>query len=432
MSMVILFSYIFLAIAILALVVTIISIVKAKKCKFFDVTGMILAIVIATVCAHFVYLFPNRSITDFLKPTTTPEGMNWNFKTNPQICKEEVNNGKKYIQMCPVWIEDNIQVCLSYEEQLEYSAYSILMLFPKVTRNRNMHLSTAWDDRMYVRLDDESMIEPSCVTSIEENLGIYQFRAFDFERMANKGIISVAYRSPSGLGLWKRMGDEGLTAINEQLIYLVNYVDYVKNSKVEPVTAVLPAKNVSAESDPLYDKKKIAERAKVLIDYFHYYNLHESLESAFSKEYCRLYRHAHDIPSDNPQGMGSEESIGYAMAVGSFNGFDMCESHPKTIQSVEVIDEKTVKVKMNYFHDDHEMILILENGKWMVDDLNGSKKKAREYIKKQRAFFKSQEWEDYLQRWLIEGDSRYSDEELRTVIASCRKDVEDYFKKYPK
>lgn len=519
MNTLITLAYVLLIVVIAALALIIIGIIKTRKCKILDVIGIVLSMGLITLIATIIYFNPKRSIVDFVKPIITVNGVDWSFKTNPQVCHEEQDGRKRLIVMCPAWIEDNVQVCLSYQEQTDsrgykFCEYAIRLAFPQTTRTINKPTSSKWYDKMYVRLDNGKRMESSVMTSFNENIGYYSFKTTDFKRMAEKGIISISYRSPNGLGLWKRMGDEGMIAINEQMIVLLNYMDGVKNDaslshsekedqnnknheqsvnfenqivvidgselrlRLGPSTSYETLKwgdgsNRHPEvggkfrlldesgdfykidfkgnevwvskqfthienqnekefiSNDLYDKNQISERAKVLIDYFHYYNLRGGIESAFSKEYCRLYRHAHDIPSDNPQGIGSEEIIQYAMSVGSFNGDDMCESHPKTIQSVKLIDDKTAEVKMNYFHEDHEMILVLENGKWMVDDLNGSKKKAREYIKEQRAYFKSQKWEDYLQIWLIEGDNRYSDEELKAIIAKCRKEVEDYFKKHP-
>ena len=177
----------------------------------------------------------------------------------------------------------------------------------------------------------------------------------------------------------------------------------------------------------LYDKSYIAERAKVLIDCFKRYDLRKHLKDAFSNEYLSLYTHALEIPSDNPQGIGSEDWLYCFLMV---EDISMFPNEPKTIQSVEIINEKTVKVKLMYFGN-HEMIMVLKNGKWMLDDFDGTKAKLKKYIKEQREYFKSTKWDDYLQHWLVEGDSRYSDEGLRARIAECRKEVEDYFKKYP-
>lgn len=425
-------TYVFLVIAIAAFLVIVIDIIRTKKCKGWDVIGIILSIIIGTVCGYYIYLTPNRSIADYIKPITTAEGMNWNFRTNPQVCHEEQERGSRSYVMCPVWIEDNIQICLSYQERTDFMGYkfcnyTIRLAFPKVTKNLNQKTSFDWAGKMFVRLDNENMMESSFMTSFEENVGYYSFRVADFERMAGKGIVSIAYRSPKGLGLWKKMGDEGLTAVNEQLIYLVNYVDYVENDKVEAIESIPQADIVSTKVDQLYDKNKIAERAKVLIDYFKRYDLRKHLEDAFSNEYLNLYTHALEIPSDNPQGIGSEDWLCCFLMV---EDISMFPNEPKTIQSVEIINEKTVKVKLKYFGN-HEMIMVLKNGKWMLDDFDGTKVKLKKYIEEQREYFKSIKWDDYLQEWLTEGDNRYSDEGLRVRIAECRKEVEDYFKKYP-
>ena len=425
--------------------------------------------------------------------------------------------------MCPAWIEDNIQVCLSYHEQTDswgqkFCEYLIRVAFPKVRRNYKT-TSGNWYDRMYVRLDNEQRMKHSFTTSFDEYVCCYSFGAQDVEAMVNKGVVSVSYRTPSGMGLWKRMGDEGLTAINEQLIYLVNYVDAVKDDrgsygiempqkkeyspsdKVENKVVVIDGAELRLRLGPstgsdtfkwpdgtnrhpnkgdayryldefgdfykidfkgnevwvskqfshleygrsaansellqnesnnynsidLYDKSYIAERAKVLIDCFKRYDLRKHLKDAFSNEYLSLYTHALEIPSDNPQGIGSEDWLYCFLMV---EDISMFPNEPKTIQSVEIINEKTVKVKLMYFGN-HEMIMVLKNGKWMLDDFDGTKAKLKKYIKEQREYFKSTKWDDYLQHWLVEGDSRYSDEGLRARIAECRKEVEDYFKKYP-
>lgn len=424
------FAYIFLVIAIVAFLIIIIDIIRTKKCKCFDVTGIILSLIVGTVCGYCIYLIPNRSIADYVKPITTAEGINWNFKTNPQVCIDDLN-GQRMIVLCPAWIEDNVQVCLSYEESADYDAYSIRLVYPKMIGRRQT--SFDWDDKMYVRLDGEDFFESSVMTSFDEYLGCYTFRVPEFERMAGKGIISIAYRSPCGIGLWKRIGDEGMTAINEQLIHLVNYVDYVKKNREGTAQTIPQDAPVNTAINPMNDKNIIAERAKVVVDYFRFYNLKQHLEDAFSKEYRRLYSHAMDIPSDNPQGIGSED---WLATLSGGEAFGMFPNITKTVQFVEIIDEKTTKVRINYVADHeiiikNEIIMIVEDGRWMLDDMDGSKAKLKNYIKEQRKYFKSPQWEEYLQRWLTEGDSRYSDEGLNAEIAKCRKEVEEYFIKYP-
>lgn len=524
MDTLVVLAYIFLIVLIAALALIIIGIIKTKSCKILDVTGMILSMGIMALCITVIYLYPNRSITDFIKPVITANGIEWNFKTNPQVCQEDKVRGKRDVVMCPAWIEDNVQVCLSYHEQTDswghkFCEYLIRLASPKVKRNNKM-TSMKWYDRMFVRLDNEQRMKHSFVTSFDEYVCCYSFGVQDVEAMVNNGVISVSYRAPNGCGLWKRMGDEGLTAINEQLIYLVNYVNELKDddqnscrieisqnnesipsAKVGNKVVVIDGEEVrlrlgpstssgtykwpdgtnrhpnkgdvfryldeagdfykidykgqevwvskqfshleheeeasygepeqsdsnKTNSNDLYDKNYIAERAKVLIDCFKRNTHRNQLVDAFSNEYRYLYTQALEIPSDNPQGIGSEDWLyGFLMV----EDISMFPNEPKTIQYVDIINEKNVKVKLQYFGN-HEMTLLLQNDKWILDDFDGTKIKLVKYIEEQREYFKSPEWENYLQNWLTEGDSRYSEEELRVKIAKCRKEVEDYFKKYP-
>ena len=71
MDTLVVLAYVFLIVVIAALAMIIIGIIRTRSCKILDVTGMILSMGIIALCVSVIYLYPNRSVADFVKPVMT-------------------------------------------------------------------------------------------------------------------------------------------------------------------------------------------------------------------------------------------------------------------------------------------------------------------------------------------------------------------------
>lgn len=46
-----------------------------------------------------------------------------------------------------------------------------------------------------------------------------------YEKIYDYGITSLSYKTPTGLGFWKRLDKESLVVANEQMLFLCNALD---------------------------------------------------------------------------------------------------------------------------------------------------------------------------------------------------------------
>lgn len=152
----------------------------------------------------------------------------------------------------------------------------------------------------------------------------------------------------------------------------------------------------------------ICDRAKTLIDFVPDHAFDPSIKPAFTESYFNLLEEAWAVPVDNEY-IGDEEFLYYFM---TGNGDCDCNSHPKTILDFKLLEDDSAWVKMNYIHQDHEMLLHFEDGEWVIADFDGTMEQLADYISNQR---------DYLMN--LDLDS-VLDEEYKTSI-------ETYLNKYP-
>lgn len=157
-----------------------------------------------------------------------------------------------------------------------------------------------------------------------------------------------------------------------------------------------------------FTENYICDRAKTLIDFVPDHAFDPSIKPAFTESYFNLLEEAWAVPVDNEY-IGDEEFLYYFM---TGNGDCDCNSHPKTILDFKLLEDDSAWVKMNYIHQDHEMLLHFEDGEWVIADFDGTMEQLADYISNQR---------DYLMN--LDLDS-VLDEEYKTSI-------ETYLNKYP-
>lgn len=76
----------------------------------------------------------------------------------------------------------------------------------------------------------------------------------------------------------------------------------------------------------------------------------------------------------------------------------------------------------SYLDMDHKMNLVLDEGRWLISDYDDTMERLREYIKKQREYFRSDEWKQYLDYIRKEFNAEDAD--------NAEKKVEEYFRRY--
>lgn len=179
-----------------------------------------------------------------------------------------------------------------------------------------------------------------------------------------------------------------------------------------------------------FTENYIGERAKMLIEFVPDHAFDPSIKPAFTKAYFDLLDEAWMVPVNSFEGIGPEEFLYYFM---TGNGDCECSSHPKTIHDIKVLDDDSAWVKMNYIHQDHEMVLHFEDGDWVIADFDGTKDQLADYIHEQRDVLMKLDLDSLHGVMLKElvGDY-YSKKDVEAQFDEYKSSVEAYFKKYPK
>lgn len=178
-----------------------------------------------------------------------------------------------------------------------------------------------------------------------------------------------------------------------------------------------------------FTENYIGERAKMLIEFVPDHAFDQSIKPAFTGDYFNLLEEAWAVPVYDNGVIGENEWLYYFM---TGNGDCECSSHPKTILDLKVLDDDSAWVKMNYIHQDHDMVLHFEDGDWVIADFDGTKDQLADYIREQRDFLVDlnlDSFHDMLK--YIFGDS-FTKEEAAAEYDDFKSSVDDYFKKYPK
>jgi len=174
----------------------------------------------------------------------------------------------------------------------------------------------------------------------------------------------------------------------------------------------------------------IGERAKTLIDMVPDHAFNAANKPAFTESYFNLLEEAWAVPSNNIGGIGDEEFLYYFL---TGNGDCDCPSHPKTILETKVLGDDSAMVKMNYIHNDHEMLLNFVNGDWVIADFDGTKDAMAEYINTQRDMLMNLDLNALHDTLLNEMVGEFSTkEDVEAQFEEYKASIENYFNKYPK
>lgn len=141
---------------------------------------------------------------------------------------------------------------------------------------------------------------------------------------------------------------------------------------------------------------------------------------AFTEQYYSLLEESWAVPSDCPWGIGSEEWLLYFI---SGNG-DLYDS--VSVRSIsQSADVATVRFDCIWNccgTESHTLNLCYSDSCWVIENYDGTLEDMYDYISSRRAYFRSQEWDDYLE------NDEYIDAGMR---AKAKRDVKDYFSRYP-
>ena len=160
-------------------------------------------------------------------------------------------------------------------------------------------------------------------------------------------------------------------------------------------------------------------------------NLSKTPEGIFSSATMQLCRDAWAVPNDAFGDEGTNDEELNFILVGM-------EEDSLAAEKVEVYrygDSTLAKVFITPFNRGHEypqkrtrnFHLVEENGRWVIDDFDTwhgyLKQHLREYIDKQRKYFRSEDWKEYVERMKGDYDS--------IVVQNSLQEIEEYFAKYP-
>lgn len=143
----------------------------------------------------------------------------------------------------------------------------------------------------------------------------------------------------------------------------------------------------------------------------------EETSWAFTPEYLNVLREAWAVPD-----CGIGEPLGFGEWLCYFVSGNGDATHNFRIKSVDIVDgEAIVKMKSQL---NNTLKLHLIDGDWKIADFDNTLSEMKKYILKQRKYFRSEEWFEYL-----EASKPYC--KSPKEIESLKEYVEDYFKKYP-
>ena len=160
-------------------------------------------------------------------------------------------------------------------------------------------------------------------------------------------------------------------------------------------------------------------------------NLSKTPEGIFSSATMQLCRDAWAVPNDAFGDEGTNDEELNFILVGM-------EEDSLAAEKVEVYrygDSTLAKVFITPFNRGHEypqkrtrnFHLVEENGRWVIYDFDTwhgyLKQHLREYIDKQRKYFRSEDWKEYVERMKGDYDS--------IVVQNSLQEIEEYFRKYP-
>lgn len=199
-----------------ALYFAIFSIFK-KRLKSLVVSFFITAIFALGIGVVIKYHYPNYNIVDIIKYDVTPDGIYVNYKTNPQFCEKSFNK----LMTCPRWMSNNMQISMMWNEKRDaygnkFDIFTIILVYPKLTTQKVGKIYVHTGDGVIVSSYDVKVVDNACAFTFSER---------DMKKIYDYGITSLSYKTPTGLGFWKRLDKESLVVANEQMLFLCNALD---------------------------------------------------------------------------------------------------------------------------------------------------------------------------------------------------------------
>lgn len=172
----------------------------------------------------------------------------------------------------------------------------------------------------------------------------------------------------------------------------------------------------------------IIKSAEKLIDYVPDHEFNPSIKPYMSEKYYSLLEEAWALPVVDFGMVGENEWLYYFLTGNDGYG---SENTTKTILEAMAMDDWNAYVQMDYFGNVHDIVMHFENDDWTISNFDGTQDQLARYIKDQRAYLRSIEWESFTQGMVDEMKEYIPEDEIRAWISDFKVRVEAYFAKYP-
>lgn len=196
------------------------------------------------------------------------------------------------------------------------------------------------------------------------------------------------------------------------LMALFMFTAYGNNPKTQD-----PEQTNEPSSTTLPDPTSLEIRA--LVECIPDHGFDASPAWAFTDDYYALLKEAWAVPSDGLGEMGSDEWLFHFLTGQDTDetwGFqDVVSVNTTGGTSYVIFNYKNFEVKQ------HRMILKHENEGWKIADFDDTRLALIKYIKQQREYFRSEEWQEALSQGWLE----------QSAADEFQKEVDDYFSEYP-
>ena len=166
------------------------------------------------------------------------------------------------------------------------------------------------------------------------------------------------------------------------------------------------------------------ERVTQLIEALPDHEIMAGSQSAFAPDYYNLLQQAWAVPSDGIGEIGSDEWLYYFISGNA--GRDPNRS--VNIEDIKAQGDGAEVIFLVTNYDErreHKLCLMRLDSQWVIADFDDTKSKLEEYIQRQRQFFQSPEWQDYL------GPILAPDDEFSQQARERIQEVEGWLKKQP-
>ena len=172
----------------------------------------------------------------------------------------------------------------------------------------------------------------------------------------------------------------------------------------------------------------IIKSAEKLIDYIPDHEFKPSIKPYMSEKYYSLLEEAWALPVVDFGMVGENEWLYYFLTGNDGYG---SENTTKTILEAMAMDDWNAYVQMDYFGNVHDIVMHFENDDWTISNFDGTQDQLAYYIKEQRAYLRSIEWDSFTQGMVDEMKEYIPEDEIRAWVSDFKVKVENYFAKYP-